>query len=139
MANKLKRNYIQLVEKVNDKGEPEFETYLTPHFISASVWYESIDTLDQIQTMEDDLKAEYKAAEEADEPVELKSSSTLMKEQIEMLMDTVVKIYGKQFTKKDLKAKMHAPNMIEDLREQLEFIASGQQDEATKKFVESKS
>lgn len=139
MANKLKRNYIQLVEKLNDKGEPEFETYLTPHFIPADVWYESIDTLDQIQTMEDDLKAAYKASEDSEEPVKLKSSSTLMKEQIEMLMDTVVKIYGKQFTKKDLRTKMHAPSMIEELREQIEFIASGQQDDATKKFVESKS
>lgn len=139
MANKLKRNYIQLVESVNENGEPEFETYLTPHFIPSSLWYESIDTLEEIEAMEERLQREYKEAEKTGNFEGLKSGSALMKEQMDMLMDTVVKIYGKQFTKKDLKEKLHAPGMIEELRDQVSFIAMGQQDEATKKFVESQS
>lgn len=131
MASKLKRNYIQLVEGENDKGEPILETYLTPHFISAELWYECIDVMDELEQMENNQKN--------DDEENQKSMASMMKEQMDMLMDTVVKIYGKQFTKKELRAKMHAPNMIEDLQNQVQFIAMGQQDEETKKFVESKS
>lgn len=132
MSNKLKRNYIQLVEGENDKGEPILETYLTPHFITADIWYESIDVMDELEQMES------KQGEE-DEDGNKKSMASMMKDQMDMLMDIVVKIYGKQFTKKDLRRKLHAPNMIGDLQAQVQFIAMGQQDEATKKFVESKS
>ncbi|WP_411842169.1 phage tail assembly chaperone G [Salinicoccus sp. HZC-1] len=131
MANKLKRNYIQLVEGEKDNGEPILETYLTPHFITADLWYECIDVMDELEQMEEKQKAA--------EGEEKQSMASMMKKQMDMLMDTTVKIYGKQFTKKDLRSKLHAPNMIEDLQEQIQFIAMGQQDEATKKFVESKS
>lgn len=132
MANKLKRNYMQLVTGEDKEGNLTFETYLTPHFISTSVWYECVDVLEEIESMEE-------KANKAKEDGENVSLSKLMKEQLEMLMDTVIKVYGKQFNKKQLKEGMHAPNLVEDLQSQLQFIAMGQQDEATKKFVESKS
>ena len=59
------------------------------------------------------------------------------KEQIDKLIDVVVKIYGKQFTAKDVKERLHAPDAIDTLRKQVEFIANGQQDEETKKFIQS--
>lgn len=129
MANKLKRNFIQLVEGKKDDGTPILETYLTPHHIPLDIWYESVDAMEELEKMEKDN-------EEAENP---KSASLLMKDQMDILMDIVLKIYDDQFDKKKLRAGLHAPSVIEDLTQQVQFIAAGQQDEATKKFVESKS
>ncbi|GAB3061851.1 phage tail assembly chaperone G [Salinicoccus sesuvii] len=139
MANKLKRNYIQLVTGVKENGEPEFETFLTPHFIPADIWYECMDVLDEVETMEEKMNAERKAAEESGEAGNLMSSARMMKKQGELLTDAVVKIYDGQFDKKDIRKKYHAPDFVEGLQKQVEFIAMGQQDAATKKFVESQS
>lgn len=139
MASKLKRNYIQLVEGENDKGELTFETYLTPHFISADLWYECIDVMDEMETMEEEMARIHKDSEKSGETENKKSSAGMLKEQMDLLMGTVVKIYGSQFTKKELRSGLHAPDMVESLQKQVEFIAMGQQDAATKKFVESLS
>ena len=68
-----------------------------------------------------------------------KPMSILMKEQMDVLLDIVLKIYDKQFDKKKLRTGLHAPSVIEDLTQQVQFIAAGQQDDETKKFVESLS
>lgn len=129
MAKKLKRNYIQLVEGKKDDGTPIIETYLTPHHIPLDIWYEAVDVMEDLEKMEEENA-------EAEDP---KSMSVLMKAQMDMLMDVVLKIYGKQFDKKKLRAGLHAPSVIEDLTQQVQFIAAGQQDDETKKFVESLS
>lgn len=118
MSNKLKRNYIRLVENPNAE-EIKLETYLTPHFIPLDVLYEAVD-----------IMADLEKADTGE--VELS-----FKEQIDKLIDVVVKIYGKQFTAKDVKERLHAPDAIDTLRKQVEFIANGQQDEETKKFIQS--
>lgn len=118
MANKLKRNYIQLVENPNAE-EIKLETFLTPHFIPLDVLYEAIDIMAEL------------------EQVETGEKEMSFKEQLDKLIDIVVKIYGKQLTKKDIKTRLHAPDALDTLRKQVEFIANGQQDEETKKFIRS--
>ncbi|HEC2149869.1 TPA: hypothetical protein R1946_001378 [Staphylococcus delphini] len=116
--SKLKRNYMQLVE--NPKAEEiKMETYLTPHFIPLNVLYEATDIMVEL------------------EQVEAGEKEMTFSEQLDKLIDAVVKIYGGQFTKKDVKTRLHAPDAIETLRNQVEFIANGQQDEETKKFIQS--
>lgn len=136
MANKLKRNYIQLVNNVKEvqekDAEPKFETFLTPHFIPTSLWYETIDVMEEVEEMENKANKDLQAGK----PV---SQTKLMRDQMQQLQDVVLKIYGNQFTKEQLMDGLHAPNMIEELGEQVSFIARGQQNEASKKFVESKS
>ena len=127
MAKKLKRNYIQLVEGKKDDGTPILETYLTPHHISLDVWYEAVDAMEELEKLEEDNA-------KSENP---KSMSILMKEQMDILMDVVLNIYDKQFDKKKLRAGLHAPSVIEDLTQQVQFIAAGQQDDETKKFVAS--
>lgn len=115
---KLKRNYIQLVE--NPKAdEIKMETFLTPHFIPLDILYEATDIMAEL------------------EQVENGETEMSFKEQLDKLVDVVVKIYGKQFTAKDIKTRLHAPDAIEALQSQVEFIANGQQDEETKKFIQS--
>ncbi|MBC3067101.1 hypothetical protein H7866_05150 [Staphylococcus hominis] len=118
MSNKLKRNYIRLVENP-EAEEIKLETYLTPHFIPLDVLYESVD-----------IMAELEKAENGE--VELS-----FKEQLDKLIDVVVKIYGKQFSAKDIRNRLHAPDALETLQKQVQFIANGQQDEETKKFIQS--
>ena len=47
MSNKLKRNYIRLVENP-EAEEIKLETYLTPHFIPLDVLYESVDIMAEL-------------------------------------------------------------------------------------------
>ncbi|WP_145436942.1 phage tail assembly chaperone G [Staphylococcus hominis] len=118
MSNKLKRNYIRLVE--NPKAEEiKLETYLTPHFIPLDTLYEAVDIMTELEKAENG---------EVEIP---------FREQIDKLIDVVVKIYGNQFTAKDLRTRLHAPDAITTLQKQVEFIANGQQDEETKKFIQS--
>lgn len=136
MANKLKRNYIQLVnnpKEIQEKGaEPQFDTFLTPHFIPTSLWYETLDVMEEMEEMENKANKDLKAGK----PV---NQNKLMRDQMQLLQDVTVKIYGNQFNKEQLMDGLHAPNIIEELGEQVAFIARGQQNEASKKFVESKS
>ncbi|HAR6377204.1 TPA: hypothetical protein I1790_001118 [Staphylococcus pseudintermedius] len=116
--SKLKRNYIQLVE--NPKAEElKMETFLTPHFIPLDVLYEVTDVMVELEKVE---------AGEKEMPFSV---------QLDKLIDAVVKIYGKQFTKKAIKARLHAPDALKTLQEQVAFIANGQQDDETKKFIQS--
>ena len=49
MSNKLKRNYIRLVENP-EAEEIKLETYLTPHFIPLDVLYESVDIMAELES-----------------------------------------------------------------------------------------
>ena len=49
------------------------------------------------------------------------------------MLDMVVDIYNNQFTKDDLLDRLHAPDAVEELQGQIEFIAQGQMDEERKK------
>lgn len=115
MAN-LKRNMIELVKEVKE-GEIVTEKYLTPVFIPLSVVYEGLDLADQLEKSN------------ADE-----------KEKIERLVNFIAdEVYGKQFTKDDLKNGLHGPQAIETLHRQLVFATNGFQDDETKKFLAKKN
>lgn len=115
MAN-LKRNSIELIKAVKE-GELETERYQTPLFINYKMTYEAVDF------MEDWLTNPKKKKD---------------KDVIEDTADFVVRIYGDQFTKDELLNGLHAPELAKRLFEQVEFIARGEQDDDTKKFLATK-
>ena len=72
MSNKLKRNYIRLVENP-EAEEIKLETYLTPHFIPLDVLYEATDVMSELEQAENG-------------EIELS-----FKDQLDKLIDVVVK------------------------------------------------
>lgn len=120
MAN-LKRNLIELVknpEEVLKGGEVEMEKYWTPPFLPLTVTYEAIDLMEKVEKQEGDGN---------------------FKDVLDMMIGFVAeKAYGGQFSKEDLQKRLHAPDAIEALQAQVQFIAQGQQSNATKKFLEKK-
>ncbi|HCD6324573.1 TPA: hypothetical protein PIL09_001961 [Staphylococcus aureus] len=119
---KLKRNIIQLVEDPK-ANEIKLQTYLTPHFISFEIVYEAMDLIYEAMDLIDDIEDE--------------NSTMKPREIADRLMDMVVKIYDNQFTVKDLKERMHAPDGMNALREQVIFITQGQQTEETRNFIQN--
>lgn len=113
MAN-LKRNMIELVKEVKE-GELVTEKYVTPMFIPMRVVYEAIDLVAELNTR--------KGREEEKELIE--KLGTFVAE----------KIYNSQFTKDDLFNGLHAPNAINELFNQVFFIARGEQSEEAKKYL----
>lgn len=113
---KLKRNMIELVKDVQGE-EVITEKYWTPVFIPLTVVYEAIDLMEE---------AEAKEAKERDI--------------LDKFIDFVAsKVYKGQFTKDELINGLHAPDAIPTLREQIFFIAQGQQTDETKKFLAKKN
>src|SRR5699024_923056 len=106
MAN-LKRNMIELVknpDEVLKGGEAEIEKYWTTPFLPMDVTYEAMDLMDKITAMENDENAS-------------------QRELVDLLVDfTVKKIYGGQFTVKELKKELHAHNAITTLQDQVIFM-----------------
>lgn len=123
MAN-LKRNMIELVknpEEVMKGGEVELEKFWTPPFLPLGITYEAMDLMDNVEKM---------STQEDVSPREL----------LDMLVDfTANKAYGKQFTADDLKSRLHAPDALQNLQEQVMFIAQGQQTDSTKNFLAKKN
>jgi hypothetical protein len=116
MAN-LKRNMIELVKEVKE-GEIVTEKFLTPVFIPLSTVYQAIDLTNDVEN----------------------NTKMNEKELIERLIDFVANdIYKGQFTKDQLTNGLHAPDAIQNLYEQIMFIARGQQSEETKKYLAKKN
>lgn len=110
----LKRNMIELVKEVK-QGELVTEKYLTPLFIPMKTVYEAIDIMEEIEASAGSAKAE--------------------KEIIDKLLIFVVDLYGKQFTKEELRDGLHGPTATQKLQEQVLFAARGVQDDDTKKYL----
>ncbi|SDX65249.1 phage tail assembly chaperone G [Salimicrobium album] len=119
MAN-MKRNMIQLVknpEEVEKGGEVKLDTYWTPMFLPFSKVRDAIG-------MQAELDKEGMAELDI----------------MDRLADFVANdIYGAQFTKDDIYDRLHAPDGVEELQNQIMFVAQGDQSSATKKFLESKN
>ncbi|MFP7480193.1 phage tail assembly chaperone G [Terribacillus saccharophilus] len=119
MAN-LKRNMLELVEnpeEVLSGGEPDLKKYWTPPFIPLSVVREAMQ-------MEKDMDGETDQDE-----------MQLFDRMIEFVAK---RIYNDQFTVEDVYNKLHAPNAIQVIRDQITFITQGNQTDETKKFLEKK-
>src|SRR5699024_9575884 len=108
---------IENAEVIAQGEEVEVEMIWTPAFISLDVTYEAMDLMDKL---------------EADEEMS-------GKEVLDLLLDFVGnKMYNGQVTVDDLRKRLHAPDAIKTLQEQVLFIAQGQQTDATKSFLEKK-
>lgn len=117
LAN-LKRNMIELVTDVKE-GELVTKKFVTPIFIPMRTVYEAIDLVAELS----------KRKTAADE-----------KELIEKLVSFIAeKVYNKQFTSEELFNGLHAPNGIQELYDQIYFIARGEQTEESKKYLETKN
>lgn len=101
MAN-LKRHTIELVSEVNG-DEVVTVIYATPAFVSTQTTYEAMDIGEKM-----DKQAKYERALQDGKTVEeLGEEPATNKELFDTLVDFVVKLYDKQFTKKELLAGLH--------------------------------
>ena len=112
-----KRNFIKLIQidkkgnAVTDtEGNAKFDTFITPTQIPFRKIYDAANLMDGASDVE-------KSAQE----------------NIDEMLDMVVDIYNHQFTKDDLLDRLHAPDAVEELQQQIQFIAEGQMDEERKK------
>lgn len=106
----MKRNFIKLIEKMNENGEPQFKTYITPAFIPFRTMYEATDVKD-----------------------ELEGGELTERQQMDLMLDMVVSIYGNQFTRDQLIDGLHAPETLQALNEQIDWVAQGRMNEERKK------
>src|SRR5699024_3522262 len=114
-----KRNFIKLTQidkkgnAVTDtEGNAKYDTFITPTQIPFRKIYDAADLMDG-------------ASEE----------NASAQENIDQMLDMVVDIYNNQFTKDDLLDRLHAPDAVEELQGQNEFIAQGKIDEERKKKI----
>lgn len=108
---------IKNPEEVAKGGEVDLEKFWTPAFIPFSKVRDAIS----LQT-------------------ELDDGDLSELDMMDRLADFVAEdIYAKQFAKDDLYNRMHAPNAIETMQEQIMFVAQGDQSESTKNFLAKKA
>ncbi|TDM35190.1 phage tail assembly chaperone G [Macrococcoides canis] len=111
----MKRNFIKLVENVQEvvekNAEPKFKTFVTPSFIPLRKIYDATDIQNELEN----------------------NNNLTEREQMDMMLDMVVDIYGKQFTKNELLEGLHSPDAGVELMEQMEWVVQGKMDEARKK------
>lgn len=112
-----KRNFIKLVQvdkkgnAVTDtEGNTKYDIFITPTQIPFRKIYDAADLMDGTS-----------------------DENTSAQENIDQMLDMVVDIYNNQFTKDDLLDRLHAPDAVEELQQQIQFIAQGQMDEERKK------
>ncbi|TDM15698.1 phage tail assembly chaperone G [Macrococcus bovicus] len=114
--SKLKRNVIWLVKDAENKETPELIPYMTPGFIPFSLMYESVDLMEKIE-----------------DP----NSGMSQKQQVDEIIDLVIRIFNHQFNRDDILQRLHSPDAINTLKEQVQFVAQGYQSDETKKYLES--
>lgn len=106
----MKRNYIKLIKEIKD-GEAQYNTFVTPAFISFSKLYSALDVMSSIES----------------------DTEVSEKESFDMMIDMVVDIYDGQFNRDELINGLHAPDALTELQTQIEWVAQGQMDEQRKK------
>ncbi|TDL96682.1 hypothetical protein ERX27_07450 [Macrococcus brunensis] len=116
MSKKLKRNIIWLVKDPGNTENPELIPYMSSGFIPARLIYDAVSILKELDNPQSELSEQ---------------------EQIDYLMDLVIKIYGNQFNREDILDRLHAPEFVPSLKEQVQFAAQGYQSDETKKYLES--
>lgn len=108
MTKQTKLNFIELIKKEKDNGEFETVVYYTPKFIPFSKLIQLTKTL---------------------EAMEEKTEMEAMDEMFKVVCD----LYNNQFTVEELQGGLHAPEAVETLQEQIEFISSGKVSEENDK------
>ena len=92
------------------EGNAKYDTFITPTQIPFRKIYDAANLMDNSSDVE-------KSAQE----------------NIDEMLDMVVDIYNNQFTKDSLLDRLNAPDAVEELQQQIEFIAQGEMDEERKK------
>ena len=112
MAKNTLRNFVELIEEVNDKGEvTKSKTFLTPAFTPGD---KLVDLQEKMRKIENnDFDSE--------------------KDALNYMADIIVDYYNKQFTRKQFISGTHAPELIVVMKEQIEFISQGSVTEENKK------
>lgn len=104
MVKKTKRNFVELIQEVNDKGEvTKSRTFLTPPFTPGPVLLELQDRIAKVE------KGDFKTEKEA----------------IMYMVEIVVDFYKKQFTADEFLEGTNAPEVIETMKNQIQFISDG--------------
>ena len=103
----MKRNYIQLIKDVKEDGTPELETFFTPNFIPFRKVYEAVELLD--------------------------SDSNSDKQNMLESFNFIAELYNNEFTTDDLLDRLHAPDALNEIRSQIEFVSQGFMDDERKK------
>lgn len=114
----LKRNMIELVKNPEEAlrgGEVEMEKFWTPPFIPFSKVREAMQLAS-----------------------EMEKGKLTETEMIDRLIDFIVDVYGKQFTKEDVYNRIHGPDAVQVLQENIIFVAQGNESSSTKKFLAAK-
>lgn len=93
-------NFIKLVTEVKEDGTLVEKSYITPSFIPFAMLYEATDIMAGLEE-----KSE--------------------KEAMDVMLHFVVKIYNNQFTVDEMINGLSAPNAIEEIQKQIEFVATG--------------
>lgn len=105
----MKRNFIKLIKEIKDE-KPIYDTYLTSAFIPFRKMYEAADVQDELETGE-----------------------LSERQQMDSMLDMVVDIYDKQFTRDQLIDGLHSPDAVGVLNGQIEWVAQGQMNDERKK------
>ncbi|WHI58996.1 hypothetical protein PYH69_09530 [Mammaliicoccus lentus] len=105
----MKRNYIELVTEVDEKGEvKDKKTFVTPGFIPFAKLMKASQALENTEGKTD-------------------------MEAIDEMFKVVADLYNNQFTVEEIKNGLHAPDTVKELEGQIEFISSGKLDEERQK------
>lgn len=113
MSN-LKQHYI-LFTTQNEKGEFETTPVFTPEFIPFKTVIAATKMAAEIQ------KADSSDAEMA-----------MLNKMIDFVAND---IYNGKITREDIENKLHAPDALETLKEQIAFVSQGYQTKEQKEFV----
>lgn len=101
MTTKTKQMSIELIQDVNENGELVTKEYQTPKFIPFS---KLMKATKQLEKLED--KSEMEAMDE--------------------MMQVICDLYNNQFTPDQLMNGLHAPDAVRVIRENIEFISTGE-------------
>ncbi|MDO0950194.1 hypothetical protein Q1L93_00110 [Mammaliicoccus sciuri] len=104
MAKKTKRNFIELIKEVNDKGEiTKTKVYLTPAFIPFSKFTKKIKEVTELEN--DTKRNEY--------------------EKLPEFFAIISDLYNNQFTVDEMLDGLHTPEAMAEVRDQLGFFSEG--------------
>lgn len=101
MTTKTKQMSIELIQDVNENGELVTKEYQTPKFIPFSKLMKATKKLEKLED-----KSEMEAMDE--------------------MMQAICDLYNNQFTTEELMDGLHAPDAVRVIRENIEFISTGE-------------
>ena len=101
MTTKTKQMSIELIQEVKDNGELVTQEFKSPTFIPFS---KLMKDTKQLEKLED--KSEMEAMDE--------------------MMQVICDLYNNQFTPDQLMDGLHAPDAVRVIRENIEFISTGE-------------